>query len=84
MITNIHEPGVEAVAKAFVDNRRDANSAGFRKRFESGGNVYAVPVDVVSLDDDIAQVDADAQPDRGVADGQGLLDRECGFHRIND
>ena len=56
---------VDAVADTFIDDRGDANASGFGERLESRGNVDAVAVNVLALDDDIAKVDADAQHDRG-------------------
>ena len=41
----------------------DANTAGLGHRLQTRGDVHAVAIDVVSLDDDVAEIDADAKPD---------------------
>src|ERR1700733_2398460 len=58
------EVNVDAVADAFVDDRRDANASGLGERLEPRGDVDAVAVNVLALDDDVAEIDADAQHDR--------------------
>src|ERR1700691_4756328 len=58
------EVNVDAVADTFIDDRGDANAAGFGERLEPRGNVDAVAVNVLALNDDIAKVDADAQHNR--------------------
>ena len=41
----------------------DANTSGLGHRLQARGNVYPVAIDVVSLNDDVAEIDADAKPD---------------------
>src|ERR1700704_906861 len=41
----------------------DADPAGFGERFEAGRDIDAVAVDVVGVDDDVAEIDAHAQLD---------------------
>ena len=41
----------------------NADSAGFRQRFEPSRDVHAVAVDVIAFDDDVADIDADAEND---------------------
>jgi hypothetical protein len=66
-VAAVLEVNVDPVADAFVDDRGDANPAGLGERLEPRGDVDAVAVDVVALDNDIAEIDADAQHDRGGA-----------------
>ena len=47
-----------------LNPRRDADAAGLGQRFEAGGDIDAVTEDVAVLDDDIANVHADAELDR--------------------
>ena len=42
---------------------RDADAARLGHRFQARGDVHAVAIDVVFLDDDVAEIDADAKPD---------------------
>ena len=63
---------------------------GSASAFEAGGDVHAVAVDVVILDDDVAEVDADAERDAPVlgqlslALGDAVLDRDRAFDGIDD
>ena len=59
----ILETNVDPVADAFVDDRGDADPAGLGERLQPRGDVDAIAVDVVAFDDDIAEIDADAQHD---------------------
>ena len=52
---------IELVPDLVVNGVRDANSAGLGERFEPGGDVDAIAEDVVAVDDDIAEIDADPQ-----------------------
>ena len=61
------EADVDAIADAFVDDRGDADAAGLGQRLQPRGDVDAVAVDVVALDDHVAEIDADAQHDRRLA-----------------
>ena len=81
------EADVDAVADALVDDRGDANAAGLGQRLQARGDVDAVAVDVVALDDDVAEIDADAE--RDLRAGGGLrrdrpLHREGAFDRVDD
>src|ERR1700683_5400338 len=58
------EVNVDAVADTIIDDRGDTNASGLGERLEPRGNVDAVAVNVLTLDDDIAKVDADAKHDR--------------------
>jgi hypothetical protein len=55
---------VDAAAHDLLHRRRDADAAGPGKLLEPRGDVHPVAIDVAVLDDDVAQVDADAQDDR--------------------
>ena len=41
----------------------NADSAGFRQRFQPSRDVHAVAIDVIAFDDDVADIDADAEND---------------------
>ncbi|MEZ5865581.1 MAG: hypothetical protein R3D25_16485 [Geminicoccaceae bacterium] len=57
-----------------VDVPRDQNAAGCGQRFQACGDVHAVAVDVVVVVDDVAEIDADAEPE-ALALGQMALAR---------
>ena len=60
------EAEVELVLDLVVDVAGDADAAGLGEAFEAGGDVDAVAEDVVGLDDDVADIDADAEADAPV------------------
>ena len=55
------EGKVELVADLFVRRAGERDAAGLGQRLQAGGDVDAVAVDVVAVDDDVAQVDAYAE-----------------------
>ena len=79
---------VDAAYDVLPDARCDADTAGFRQRFQTRGNVYAVTINIVTIDNDIAEIDPDAQRDSwmgGVVarSGGGALHRKRELDRIN-
>jgi hypothetical protein len=59
-----------------------------RDRFEAGGDIDAVAVEIIALDDDVADIDADAEPQRPrvglcVARGDGTLALDGAQRRRN-
>jgi len=68
----------------------DQHPAGIGQGFDAYGDIDAVAIEVVALDDHIAEIDADAQfdaivrRDTGVPLGHRLLHRDRAAHRIDD
>ena len=62
-LAGVLKANVDPVADAFIDDGRNADAAGLGQRFETGGDIDAVAVNVVALDDDVAEIDADPQND---------------------
>ena len=62
----------DLVLDLVVDIARDADAAGLGQLLQSRGNVHAVAIDVVVLDDDVADVDADPEHDAPVVGLIGL------------
>jgi hypothetical protein len=56
---------------------RDAEAAGIRQGFQSGRDIYAVPEDVVVLDNDVAEIDPDPEPDPAALGHPGLAIDHC-------
>ena len=52
---------IELVPDLVVDGLRDADRAGLGERLEPRGDVDAIAKDVVAVDDDVAEIDADPQ-----------------------
>ena len=84
-------PAKSSLPRVWVTHRvRDADAAGLGQRFEPGGDVDPVAEDVVVVDDDVAEIDADAPLDAPVSGVAALrsaiaactVDRAA--HRIDD
>ena len=73
-----------------VDCIGDEHPAGIGQGLDAGGDVDPVAIEVVALDDHVAEIDADAQFDAalrgdiGVPLGHRLLHRDGAAHRIDD
>ncbi len=73
-----------------MDRIGDEHPAGIGERLDPCGDVDAVAVEVVALDDHIAEIDADAQFDAALRRdariplGHRLLHRDRAAHRIDD
>ena len=90
LLAAIVEGDVELALDLLVDVRRDADAAGIGQFLKARRDVDAVAVDVVALDDHVAQVDADAERDApilgylGVALGHAALDGDRAIDRVDD
>jgi hypothetical protein len=73
----------------FVDGARDADRARVSQAFEAPRDVHAIAIDVVVLDDHVAEVDADPERDAlvrralGLVLGHGALDLGGREHRAH-
>ena len=73
-----------------MDGVGDENPAGVGQGFEPRGDIDAVAIEVVALDDHVAEIDADAEfdaavrRDAGFRSGIAALHRDCATHRIDD
>jgi hypothetical protein len=76
----IVEGGVESITNLLVDGARQGNTARVGDAFDARSYVDAVAHQVVSLDHDITDMDADAQPQRLTLTGL-CLDLLLDFHR---
>jgi hypothetical protein len=90
LLAQIFENGGYPVAHVIMNCIGDKHPAGIGQGFDPCGDVDAVAIEVVALDDHIAEIDADAQfgadvrRDAGVPLGQRLLHRDSAAHRIDD
>ncbi len=90
MLALVGEGNVELAANVLVDARRHADAAGFRHRFQTRRHIDAVAENVAAVDDDVADVDADAELDAlvggdlGVARDHAALQVDRAAHRIDD
>src|SRR4051794_15176896 len=81
---------VQLVFDVLVDGMRYADGAGFAESLEPGGNIDAIAEDVVAIDDDVAEIDADTQLETalerdGVVEGTGCsLHRDGAVQRVDD
>ena len=87
---NILEAGLDLAADVLVHPRRDANTAGIGQPFQPRRDIDAVAIDVVAVDDDIADIDADAEIDAAagrnarIPVGHALLPFDRAAHRVDD
>ncbi len=83
-LATVGEGDRDPVAEALIDDRGDADAARLGQRLQPRGDVDAVAINVVAVDDDVAEIDADPEGDarpggrqvvHGALDGHGALDR---------
>ena len=90
LLAQILEGQIEPAAHVFLHRAGDEDPARLGQCLEPRGDVDAVAEDVVALDDDVAEIDADAKfdaPVRGepaVPLGHRLLHRDGAAHGIDD
>ena len=77
LLAQILEIQIDLALDLCVHGPGDADAAGLRQGFQPRGDVHAVAVDVVAIDDYVAQVDADAK-DYGAIFGLVLIFRRHG------
>jgi hypothetical protein len=72
------------------DGTRNRDAAGLGQLLQTRGNIHALAVAVLALDDHVAEIDAHARVDALVfgeaivAPGHGALERDRAFHHIDD
>src|SRR5271169_1480388 len=64
LLAEIGERQIELVTHLVARGARHGDAAGLADRFEAGRDIDAVPEYVVSVDDDVADIDANAQQER--------------------
>ena len=60
LFADIFEDDVCLAANALVDSIRDADTSGFGDGFQSSRNVDAVAIDVITIDNNVAEIDANS------------------------
>ena len=63
----ILEPAINAIAYAFVSDRGDAHTARVGKRLQPRRDIDAVAINVIAVNNHVAEIDADAKLDGGCA-----------------
>ena len=90
LLALVEELQLELVADLVAHDRRTGDAAGARQALQSRRHVDAVAVEVVALDDDVAEIDADAELDMpvlghsGVALQHAALDLDRAARRVED
>ncbi len=90
MIAEIVEREIQFRADCFVNQSRNHHGAGFREALQSGRDIHPVAVDIVVLDDHVAEIDADTKPNPPalgnirVALRHSVLKRDGASHRVDD
>src|SRR4029079_17425272 len=80
----VGEADVDAIADALIHDRRDADATRLSQRFQTCRDVDAVTVDVVTLDDHVAKIDADPENDAGSVRGRLRPDQALNCKRTFD
>jgi len=89
-VAQILEGEAQLVLHVIAHGARDANPAGLGQTLQPRGNVDAVAEDILAIDDDVAEIDADAEVDAaigrqvGVTLGHRALDLDGAAHGIDD
>jgi len=87
---DIFELGGDLAGHLVAHRSRQRHATGMRQRLQARRHVHALAVDVVALDDDVAQIDPDAIADAhplghfGVPRGDGVLDFDGACHGRHD
>ena len=77
LLALIEELQFELVADLVAHHRRTGDAAGPRQPFEPRRHVDAVAIEIVALDDDVAEIDADAELDVPVFGNPGVALRHA-------
>jgi hypothetical protein len=86
----LEDEAVNLALYVFLDTARNTDSTGFRQRLEAGRHVHAIAPDVSAVDDDVADIYADAEfyplllRDVGVAFRHSMLHLHGALHRVYD
>src|SRR5262249_40268059 len=89
LLAQIVKAEIDFVAHLVADNPADADPARFRERLQPSRNVHPIAVDIVVLDNDITEVDPDAEldpllwRDSCIALSHPSLDLHPAAHRIH-
>jgi hypothetical protein len=90
LLAQILEHEIELVAHLVMHDPADADPAGLGQPFQPRRDVHPIPEDVVLLNDHVAEVDADAEPDPlllrhlGLALGHAALDLHSAAHGVDN
>src|SRR6516164_6004325 len=90
LFAQILEGEVELVAHLITHHPADADPARLGQRFQPRRDIDAVAINIVVVEDDVAEIDPDAEldaprlPDLGVALGHPLLQLDRTAHRVDD
>src|SRR4029077_4552004 len=72
LLAQILEDKGQPVAHVIMDRIGDEHPAGIGQSLDPRSNVDAIAIEVVALDDDVTEIDADAQFDAALCLGPGV------------
>src|SRR5690348_3956074 len=90
MLTQIGEADRKLLADMLADCGADADFTGLRQSLEARRDIHSIAEDVSILDDHVAHINADAEPDAlalakiGIAIVHSLLQHHGAAHRVDD
>jgi hypothetical protein len=88
LLAKVLEGDVDPLGDLVVNRLSDADAADVGQLFESGGDVDTVAIDIAFVEDNVPEIDADAELDAsvlgdvGVAATHSYLDFCCAAHRV--
>ena len=80
LLAYVLEGQIELIAHLVADLARDAEPARFGEAFEARRDVDAIPIDVIAVDDDIAEIYADTELDSAVGRHLHIALRYAALH----
>src|SRR5437868_11919704 len=80
LLALVEEFDLQLVADMVAHRRRAGDAARCGKAFEPGGDIDAVAIDVIALDDHIPDMEADAEPDMAVFRDRLIAIRHAALH----
>jgi hypothetical protein len=90
LFTAVLESKIELVAYLIAHDAANADAAGLSKSLKAGCDIDPVPEDIPAIDDDVAEIDPNAQLNplgvgrSGIAHGHLALDINRTAHRVDD
>src|ERR1700693_4390018 len=90
LLAQVVEPDIELVADMVVHRPRHANSARVGQDFEPRRDIDPVTINVAAVDDDVAEIDADAELNARFGRHPGITPRHLPLqfdraaHRVDD
>src|SRR5262249_30281400 len=80
LLADVFEGEIQPARGVLLDPRRNTDPARFGQSFEAGRDINAVAKDVAILDDNVADIDADAEVDAAIGRRAGVAPGHLALH----